>query len=112
MARIERLLDGLLILTTRRASARRPALAAILRRQQGLRLRRAGPRWFAVWSADRDRLRRLRVLLLPETWLGLSPGQEAALALHQLGSGEIPAPLALQLGQARRLLRRNLSGHA
>ncbi|WP_199259857.1 hypothetical protein [Paracoccus binzhouensis] len=99
----DRILDRLLVLTTSRA---RPGIGA----DKGWTIRRAGPRWFAIWDGDRGRLRRLRVLLLPADWLSLSAAQEAALALEQLRpAAEMPAQLCLPLREARARLRRALS---
>ncbi|CAM3121701.1 hypothetical protein SAMN04488021_11449 [Paracoccus aminovorans] len=102
----QRVGDRLLLLTTHQAAGGRwPAPIP----GEGWRLRRAGPRWFAVWSSDCERLRRLRVLLLPAAWLGLSAQQELALALGQSRAGDCPAALAGPLLTARGKLRRRLS---
>ncbi|ABL73180.1 MULTISPECIES: hypothetical protein [Paracoccus] len=106
----EGLLDRLLLLTTSKARAmppgRRKGWDAILP-DPAWTVRRAGPRWFALWDRDRQRLRRLRILLLPEDWLGLSAAQETALALEQLRPAEkIPAPFSTPLHEARAKLRR------
>lgn len=98
--------DRLLLLTTHRAAGERWPVPIP---GEGWRLRRAGPRWFAIWSTDRERLRRLRVLLLPAAWLGLSAQQELALVLDQSRAGDRPASLAGPLLAARGKLRRRLS---
>lgn len=51
---------------------------------RGWRIRVAGPRWFLVWHRDLERLTRLRVLLLPEAWSGLSDREVAGVLAHQI----------------------------
>ena len=109
---IEGLLDRLLYLTTGRAwtmsPEQRKGWDAVLPEAHWT-VRMAGPRWFTIWEGDRQRLRRLHVLLLPVDWLGLTAAQEMALALEQLRPAEVPAQFASPLREARAKLRHALS---
>lgn len=71
-------------------------------------VRVAGPRWFAVWSNDLDRLRRLDAVLLPAPWIGLQEDEMRAIAAAQIRGLDGGSPSLLQspdLWTARRKLR-------
>ncbi|QFQ89267.1 hypothetical protein F8A10_18040 [Paracoccus kondratievae] len=101
------LIDRLFFLTTSRSG---PVMSdALLLPEPDWNIRRAGPRWYAIWSNDRARLQRLRVLLLPQDWSGLSSRQQMALIAEQLRPGTIPSALCLPLREGKSLLRSALS---
>lgn len=50
----------------------------------GGKLRSAGPKWFAVWGADTERMRRLNCVVLPALWLCLAEDEMTALLFAQL----------------------------
>lgn len=102
----ERILDRVFLLTT----SRRRHPAPVGGEAGGeWSVREAGPRWFALWSGDAARLHRLRVLLLPADWLGLTAEQDLALLQAQLGQGTWPGQSGRALREARLALRRALS---
>jgi hypothetical protein len=78
-------------------------------RAAGGHLRVAGPKWFAVWQRDTDRLQRLRAIILPADWSG--PAEDEMLAifadqLRQLDPTMEETPfLSSALSRARSKLR-------
>lgn len=81
--------DALFLLTTRQLGPERiedadlfdPADAL---EAAGWRLRTAGPRWFVVWHSGTEHLSRLRAVLLPEPWIGLTGPETAAIFRAQV----------------------------
>lgn len=75
----------------------------------GGRLRAAGPKWFAVWSADTERMRRLNCAVLPALWLCLAEDEMTALLFAQLRKIDPTTPetpmLSNALANARSRLR-------
>lgn len=51
---------------------------------RGGKLRSAGPKWFAVWDTDTERMRRLNCVVLPAPWLCLAVDEMIALLFSQL----------------------------
>lgn len=75
----------------------------------GGQLRSAGPKWFAVWGADTERMRRLNCVVLPARWLCLAEDEMTALLFAQLRkidptTPETPA-LSNALANARSRIR-------
>jgi len=52
--------------------------------ESGGTFRSAGPRWFVVWGKDDDRMLRLRAVVLPAAWIGLSNDEMLAVLVSQL----------------------------
>lgn len=65
---------------------------------KGWSVRSAGPRWFIAWHRDIDRLRRLRVIVLPELWVGLTGPETAALLAAQIEALGLGRPERRALG--------------
>ncbi len=112
------LADPLFFLTTSRLGpaalpqARQVPFVAIWTASGG-RFRSAGPRWFAVWGRDDDRMHRLRVLVLPAPWIGLSDDQMLAVLVSQLRRLQTGVPetpwLSKALAEAHHRLWHELS---
>ena len=77
--------------------------------QGGGTLRSAGPKWFAVWGADSERMRRLNCVVLPAPWLCLAEDEMTALLFAQLRQIDPATPetpmLSTALAHARSRLR-------
>jgi len=75
-------------------------------------LRGAALKWFSVWGADKDRMSRLRCLVLPSVWIGLLEDEKLAVLLSQLRRVNPSVPetpwLSNALWRARSRLRLEL----
>jgi hypothetical protein len=75
----------------------------------GFKLRLAGPKWFAVWGADTERMRRQNCVVLPAPWLCLAEDEMTALLFAQLRRIDPTTPetpmLSDALARARSRLR-------
>jgi hypothetical protein len=78
----------------------------------GGKLRSAGPKWFVVWGADTERMRRLNCVVLPAPWLCLVEDEMTALLSAQLRKIDPTTPetpmLSNALAHARSRLRLEL----
>jgi hypothetical protein len=67
--------------------------------------RTASPKWFAVWGRDKARMLRLKAVLLPASWIGLSDEEMLAVLLFQLRQIDPDIPdtpwLSADLAQAK-----------
>jgi hypothetical protein len=59
---------------------------------RGGKLRSAGPKWFVVWGADTESMRRLNCVVLPAPWLCLAEDEMTALLFAQLRQIDSTAP--------------------
>ena len=85
-----RLGDLALRLTSRRARDQLTAPAGL---PEGWQLRLASPVWHAIWTRGSDRLRRLRVVLLPADIAALGEEERLALLGDQLARMGVAAAL-------------------
>ena len=73
-------------------------------RNERWQIRVAGPRWFAAFHRDIDRLTRLRTILLPERWVGMTDAETALILAGQLRSLGLGDPDRADLAASNRAI--------
>ncbi|MBD9525675.1 MULTISPECIES: hypothetical protein [Paracoccus] len=87
MSLSEKFVDLVFLVTTCRGGSDLHRLQAMHRSPicpPGWSVRAAGPSWFLIWFQDPARLIRLRVVLVPRRWIGLSRAESLALVADQM----------------------------